>query len=351
MAEKLTGNPILGILVIITAVVGGAAMEGFLGESNELLWLLVPHPVAFFIVMGGALCAVLMGCGLKVPLSELVSLLKGQQRDYAVLRRALRLVIYAAPLSGSMGSLMGLIHILAYMSDQTRVETGLMFSTMPMIYGWAVALVGIGLRSIALRRSEPSERDAGSDDLAPGDTLGRPLIGGCLVALSFPILHMSEGGHLGDLMNPTAMGIVAGVLLGLLLMSTRVLKPLRQLANVLLHEDVEDSSLVEALHMLSLSAPLVGIATSVLGSAAVWLYIDNPARLGVGVAVAYLGLLYAAGIGILAQGATVMAISRGAPRPSGSSELSLVYGPLAATAMFLSAMSLFMTILWAVPVK
>ena len=152
-------------------------------------------------------------------------------------------------------------------------------------------------------------------------------------------------------MNPAALGIVSGVLFGLLWMSTGVLKPLGQLVAVLRHDDVEDSSLVEALHMLSLSAPLVGLATSALGSAVVWTNIDNPARLGGGLAVAYLGLLYGAGVGLIAQGATAMALSRGAPSSSGSSELSLPYGPLAATAIFLSALSLFMTILWAISVK
>ena len=115
-----------------------------------------------------------MGCGLKVPLSELVSLLKGQPRDYAVLRRALRLVIYAAPLSGSIGSLMVLIHCLSDMSDQTRIKTWFMASTVPLLYGWVVALVGIELHSIARRRSEPNERNPGSDDHAPGGALGRP---------------------------------------------------------------------------------------------------------------------------------------------------------------------------------
>ena len=344
MAEERTGNPILGILVIITAVVGGAAIGGVLGESKELLWLF--QPLGLAAVSFGVLGAVLMGCGLKVPLSDLVSLLKGEERGYAILRRSLRLVIYAAPLSGSIGSLQMQIHCMGNLSDQTRLRASLVASTVPLLYGWAVALVGIGLHSIVLRQSEPNERNAGSDDHAADSALGRPLIGGGLVVLSFLILHVVGGGHLRDFIVPAAMWMVPGVLLGLLWMSTGVLKPLRQLVAVLRHDDVEDSSLVGALHMLSLSAPLVGLATSALGSAAILAAIDNPARLGAAVAVAYLGLLYGAGVGILAQGATAMAISRGAPVPSGSNEISLPYGPLAATAMFLSALSLFMTILW-----
>ena len=103
-------------------------------------------------------------------------------------------------------------------------------------------------------------------------------------------------GDLGSLLNPTAALLVSGITLGAILMSYGVTKPLSQLLHLLRDpqhaREGEQRELIGALKLVILVAPLAGLISCILGLIHVMQNLSDPSKLGAGVAVAFLGLLY-----------------------------------------------------------
>ncbi|MEC9071026.1 MAG: MotA/TolQ/ExbB proton channel family protein [Myxococcota bacterium] len=113
-------------------------------------------------------------------------------------------------------------------------------------------------------------------------------------------------GDLGSLLNPMAATLVCGITLGAILMSYGVTKPLSQLLQVLRApqsaREAEPRELIGALKVVILVAPLAGLIACILGLIHVMQNLSDPSKLGAGVAVAFLGLLYGAIDAALAYG-------------------------------------------------
>jgi flagellar motor component MotA len=337
MATKHTGHPLLGLLVICGSVGLAVVLEG-----GHLAWLLQPSACLF--VSGGVLGAVLIGCGLMAPLTELGDLLRGRAGDYVLLRRALHLAIQAGALSGVIGTIIGLIHVMTALSDPTKIGAGLAVAMTALLYGLLYALLGYGLDALASRRAEASEGDSTPSEGASGS----PVIGTLVIFLAFVGVHIMEGGHMGTLISGSGALLVGGGVLGALLMSTGVIGPMKQLAAVLSGGEVDDGrSLLDAVRLVILSAPVAGLVGATVGIVHVLVNLSDPSKLGAGVAVAYLAMLYGGLIALFAYAAAALVATRG----GGEVKLpSLGHAPLYAAAGFALAFGIMMTTLYALAI-
>ncbi|MDP6943188.1 MAG: MotA/TolQ/ExbB proton channel family protein [Myxococcota bacterium] len=336
MASERPGHPIVGSLILCASLFGIFVLEG--GAIETLLF-----PSGIILVVGSILGAVLMGCGLRASLAELWGLLRGVEGDYVALRRALGVVIVVGPLAGSLGTVLGMVHVMANLSDPANIGMGMAVSFIALFYGLLCALIAYGLDVLADRRSVEAPESASP----PPDAVGHPVLGSALVLVAIVGIHLFEGGDMGQVMHSGALLLVGGATLGAVLISGGLRESLRQLGALLGGQSMDDvTALRRTLGVVIITAPLAGAMGSVLGMVHVMTHLTDPTRLGIGVALAFIAMIYGGLIAILAFALDALASQRtagGSPNRSATTQATLF-----AMLGFFISLTLFMTVLYAV---
>lgn len=336
MASERPGHPILGTLVLCASICVAVVVEG--GPIATLLF-----PSAFVLVGGSILGAVLMSCGLRASLAELWALLRGVEGDYAALRRALGVVVVVGPLSGGVGTVLGMVHVMVNLSDPAQLGLGMALSFTALLYGLLFAMIAHGLEVLAERRSAQAPESASPTP----EPVGHPVLGSLVVLLAIFGIHLAEGGYMAQVMHSGAFLLVGGATLGGVLMSGGLRESLRQLGGVLGRQSVDDlTALRRTLGVVIVTAPLAGAVGTVLGMIQVMANLSDPTKLGAGVALAFIAMIYGGVIAILAFALDALASRRTAGAALNRS--ATVQASLFAMLSFFITLALFMTVLYAV---
>lgn len=317
MNSSASARPLVGIFIVLASAVTAHLIEG--GHVEQVL-----QPRSFLAVFGITLGVVLMACGFMEPLRQLGTLLRthdgagSRASDFASLRRALHLVIPSAPLAGFIGSVLGMMQVLSNLSDPATVGAGLALSMIAILYGLFLAMVAHGLLAVGEGRWDdagPSDGDSPAPE--PGPTSGRPVLGAAIVLASALAAHLAPGRSaeelhelLGQLTNSPAALLMCGATLGALIMPSGLRATAAQLSGLMRaggDQDGDHAHLRRALGLVIPIALLAGLVGSVLGSIHVMGHLDDPSKLGPGIAVAYTALLYAALIALLSYGLLALA--------------------------------------------
>jgi len=336
MASERPGHPIVGTVVLCASIFGAFVVED--GPIETLLF-----PSALALVGGSILGAVLMGCGLRASLTELWALLRGVGGDFTTLRRTLGVVIVVGPLVGSLGTVLGMVHVMSNLSDPTKLGLGMAVAFIALFYGLLSAMIAHGLDVLAARRSAQAPESASPTP----ESVGHPVLGSLVVLLAIFGIHLAEGGYMAQVMHSGAFLLVGGATLGAVLMSGGLRESLRQLGALLGRQSMDDvTALRRTLGVVIVTAPLAGTLGTVLGMIQVMTHLSDPAKLGAGVALAFIAMIYGGVIAILAFALDALASRRTAGEPpnrSASTQASLF-----SMLSFFIALALFMTVLYAV---
>ncbi len=334
MAEKRTGNPILGTLVILGSVVVTYLAGG--GHPRDMIM-----PTVFLHVTVGVLGAVLIGCGLKTPMIELWNLLRGQAGDFLVLRRALRLAVQAGALFGLITTLMGLIHVMGNLSEANSLGKGCALAVNGFFYGLLYALLGFALEALATRRAASSPETGPT----PSGEAGRLFMGAAIILGVVLGGHVARGDELHGLMNLPSFFLVVGSVLGALLISTGVIVPMKQFGLLLSGGEMDKpATLAEAFRVMVFSAPVAGFVGATIGLIGVLSNLSDPSRLGASVAIAFLAMLYGVTIALLAHAGASLVESCENEDPK---RQEVMYGPMVGVAGFGVAFGMFGLVLYA----
>ena len=136
----------------------------------------------------------------------------------------------------------------------------------------------------------------------------RPLVGIFIVLASALGAYIAEGGNIAELLQPWAFLLVCGITFGVVLMACGFMEPMRQLGALLRTHDGTASSasdfasLRRALYLVIQSAPLAGFIGSVLGMIHVMSNVSTPDRVGAGLAVAMVAMLYGLFLAMISYG-------------------------------------------------
>jgi flagellar motor component MotA len=305
-----------------------SALGAYIAEGGNIAELL--QPWAFLLVCGVTFGVVLMACGFMEPMRQLGALLRthdgtaSSASDFASLRRALYLVIQSAPLAGFIGSVLGMIHVMSNVSTPDRVGAGLAVAMVAMLYGLFLAMISYGLLVVGEGRWDaagPSDGDSATPEQGP--TSGKPVLGAGIVLTSTLAVHLSTGNYAEQLMHWPAGILMGGATLGAMIIPSGLTAPASQLGGLMRAGGSQNGEHALLRRALSLAIPIVllaGLVGSVLGSIDLMGHLDDPSRLGAGVAMVYIALLYAALIAVLSCGMLALA-GGGRERGRGPSEL------------------------------
>ena len=321
-------RPLVGTFVLLGSILGAHLAEGG-------YWEQLAQPIGALLVIGGTLGMIVIGCGLGGPMGGLRALLFGSpddQTDFGSLRRALYLVIHGAPLAGFAGTVVGLIHVMQNLSDPTQVGSGMAVALVALFYGVIMAMIAYGFVVMVDRRDGGDDGSEVSTDAAEaGSTPGQAVVGTGIVLVSIIGAYMLEGGDPPSLLSGVAGLAVGGATLGTVLIPGGV--------------PVGQSALRGTLRLAIQAAMLAGLVGAILGTIDILGHLDDPSRLGSGVALAYLALFYGTITAMIAHGW----LARAGGGSEGAEGLPAGYAVLYAAGGFSIVMMIFLGILAVLP--
>ena len=320
-------RPLVGTFIVLASIIGAHLAEG--GEWGRLI-----QAGAALLVFGGTLGMIVIGCGLGGPAGGLRALLFGspdEQTDFGPLRRALYLVIHGAPLAGFVGTVLGLIHVLQNLSDPSQVGSGMAVALIALFYGVVMAMIAYGLVVMVERRDGGDDAsEAPTDEADAGSTTGQAVMGTGILLASIIWAYILEGGDLMSLLSGGAGLTVGGATLGIVLIPG---------------VSLEQGASRGTLRVVIQAALLGGIVGAILGTIHILGHLDDPSRLGPGVALAYLALLYGTLTAMIAHGW----LARAGGGSEGGAGPSVGYSVLYAAGALIIVMMIFFGILAAIP--
>ena len=120
---------------------------------------------AFLIVGGATFSGAIAIHGFSEPWQQFVSVFSAKDagtKDVSSIRGALNFIVYASPLIGLIGVILGFIHVMENLSDPSKIGLGLALALVSMVYGIALSLIAYALLAMidqaTADRTQPARR-------------------------------------------------------------------------------------------------------------------------------------------------------------------------------------------------
>ena len=324
-----TQQIVIGSLLFIVCLAAAPMMAG--GTLATLI-----NPIALVMVLFMTLGVGIMGYGVTKPWKQSLKALRGEvlsTEESQELQGYFTLITQAACFSGLIGAIIGMVQMLSNLSDPSKIGPGMAIAFLSILYGGAIGAMAYGaahsLRAPPATK-EPEEANAPTSDEStpaqPEEDSGHmlsTLAGVIIVFCSFAFPTIMAGGTLHSYISPESFVLVAGTIVGICIMSFGLMTPLKQLKALLTGHETETKALEGSLGLITQVGPLSGLIGAIVGLVHTMENLSDPSKLGAGIALAFISLVYGTFIALLAYGFKAL-VQKTQMRRTGSSDDSLV---------------------------
>jgi flagellar motor component MotA len=312
---------IIGVFFFFGFILLGQALSG--GQARSLA-----HITVFMLVAGPTLGLVIISYGLRQPALQIAKILRGEtlsDGESKSLQGVCSLTTQAGSLCGFVGTILGLIHTLQNLSDPKMIGHGIAVAFVSLLYGAGISALAFGFGS-SLKQNAATNNDADVAEEPKPETTEKAvnhaaqIIGGFVLFFGSVLgINELEGGHLNSLISASSFILVGGCTISMVVMAHGLRAPGNQFLEVLKRARGNTTEIDGALRLMIHAGPLSGLIGAIIGMISVMENLDNPSRIGPGMAVTLISLLYGAVVASVAH--SLRARVAQASNPGETSEL------------------------------
>jgi len=304
------GRSLVGAFAFtMTICVGYAAAGGHIRSTLS--------PGAFLMVAGGLFALSFAVYGLA-PFKQLMKSRLGESDDNKELRSCLSLVAKLAPMLGVVGCLLGTIHTMYNLADPSKIGAGIAVAFISLLYGSFFSALAYGLLGLMENKGDVAtaavgtDKDELSDSGAPfaapvnpsvsvSETKRKPVsffrtLLGISMLMAFILVGQAvDGGHASSLLSFASFSVVLCATWIGAVSVYGVRRPWRQFKTLFYPQEGQGrnvSSIRGMFRLLVYISPLTGFIGVILGFIHTMENLSDPSKIGSGIAIAFISMLY-----------------------------------------------------------